>query len=169
MKTSANGRKFIKAEEGIRYTLYDDATGRPIKRAVNARGNPTIGVGHLVSRKDTRYDGVTLSQGEVDALLEEDLKEAERAINNNVHVPLTQNQFDALVSLVFNVGPGTKGGKSGIITLTGGQPSTLLTLLNRHDYDGAAEQIMAWKYAAGKPILRARRMKERELFETPDA
>ncbi|MFK3810708.1 glycoside hydrolase family protein, partial [Escherichia coli] len=82
---------------------------------------------------------------------------------------LKQIQLEDVVSPVFNVGPGTKGGKRGIMNLTGGQPSTLLTLLNHHDYDGAAEQIMAWKYAAGKPILRARRMKERELFETPDA
>ena len=169
MRTSAAGREFIKTEEGVRYTLYDDATGRTLKRAINARGNPTIGVGHTISRKDTTYDGVTLSQAEVDALLNKDLAAAERAINNNVHARLTQNQFDALVSLVFNVGPGTKHGKSGIITLTDGRPSTLLRLLNRHDYTGAAEQIMAWKYAAGKPILRPRRLREKTLFETPDA
>lgn len=169
MKTSAAGRELIKREEGVRFTLYDDATRKSIKRAVNARGNPTIGVGHLVSRNDTSYDGVTLSQERVDQLLEADLADAERAINNNVHVKLSQNQFDALVSLVFNVGPGVKNVKSGIITLKDGRPSTLLRLLNRHDYKGAAEQILAWKYVKGEPILRPRRLREKKLFETPDA
>ncbi|KQD16250.1 lysozyme [Acinetobacter baumannii] len=69
-------------------------------------------------------------------------------------MPLTQNQFDALVSLAYNIGSGAFKG------------STLLKLLNKGDYKGAADQFLVWNKAGGKVMkgLVRRREAERALF-----
>jgi len=72
-----------------------------------------------------------------------------------------------LVSILFNVGPGAKGEKDGIIVLSNGQPSTLLTKLNAKDYAGAADEFPRWCHGAGNtPLggLITRRGRERALF-----
>ena len=69
---------------------------------------------------------------------------------------LNQNQFDALVSLVFNIGTGAFA------------RSTLLKRLNVGDYNGAAEAFLMWRNAGGKPILLNRRKREKALFEKVD-
>jgi lysozyme len=86
--------------------------------------------------------------------LDEDLKEAEDAVNRLVKVPLTQGQFDALASFVFNLGEGQFS------------KSTLLKLLNAGSYDGARDQFKRWVYDNGKvqPGLVKRRMGEAERF-----
>lgn len=68
-------------------------------------------------------------------------------------MPLIQYQFDALVSLAFNIGEGAF------------RRSTLLKLLNRGDYKGASEQFLVWKNAGGRPILLNRRKREKALFD----
>lgn len=170
MNVSQNGLSFISTEEGSRNKLYDDKNpnGPQLKRAADAVGNATVGVGHLVNKFETKFDGKTLTQKQISALLAEDIQWVEKAIGLNVKVPLTQNQFDALASLMFNVGPGKKGMKDGIITLKAGVPSTLLRRLNAGDYAGAAAAFLDWKNAFGKPILLARRQRENRLFLTPD-
>lgn len=87
------------------------------------------------------------------ALLQ-DVADAEKCVGKNVRVPLTQNEFDALVSLTFNIGCRAFSG------------STLLKLLNSSDYDGAAQQILRWDKQAGKPLagLTRRRKAEKEMF-----
>ncbi|MBF0418338.1 MAG: lysozyme, partial [Magnetococcales bacterium] len=89
-----------------------------------------------------------------------------------VNVKLDQGQFDAMVSIVYNVGSGRpnqdgKPGRDGIEYLRNGQPSTLLRKLNIGDYDGAAEQFDKWVYGGGHPLpgLVKRRADERKLFE----
>ncbi len=84
-----------------------------------------------------------------------DVAEAERAVEGFVSVPLRLHQFDALVSLVFNIGS------------TQFKRSTLLKRLNSGDYAGAAQQFNVWCYDNGKrvPGLAARRERERLLFE----
>lgn len=170
MKMSQNGRAIVEQFEGRRAQLYDDATGKTIQRARDAKGNPSIGVGHLVSRTDKSYDGVTLTNEQIDALLDADLAESERRINMIlVKTPLNQNQFDALVSFVFNVGPGKKGVKDGLFELKRGGPSTLYRKLCSHDYSGAANEFSKWIYSGGVAMdgLKARRTVEASLFRRP--
>ncbi|WP_151765994.1 lysozyme [Acinetobacter colistiniresistens] len=83
-----------------------------------------------------------------------DLKRFEASVNNLVKVPLSQNQFDALVSLVYNIGSGNFAS------------STLLKKLNAKDYAGAADQFPRWNKAGGKVLngLIRRRDAERALF-----
>jgi len=145
VKTSKAGADSIKSREGLRLKAYPDpATG----------GEPwTIGVGH--TGPDV-YPGMVISADQADDMLRRDLEKFERGIERLVTVPLTQNQFDALVSLTFNIGLGNFGG------------STLLRKLNARDYNGAADEILRWNRAAGKvmPGLTRRREAERNQFLT---
>lgn len=90
MKTSRRGIELIKRFEGLRLLAYPDAGGIW-----------TIGYGHTGGTKS----GDVITETEADRLLSIDLEEAETEINR-LNLPLTQNQFDALVSFVFNVGIG---------------------------------------------------------------
>lgn len=89
-----------------------------------------------------------------EALLKSDLTDAEYAVHSNVKVPLTDNQFSALVSFVFNLGAGSL------------KKSTLLRLLNAGDYRGAEAEFVKWNRAGGKvlPGLTKRREAEANLF-----
>ena len=91
-----------------------------------------------------------LTQFHAEAILLEDVRDAEHEINHNVEVPLTQNQFDALISLVFNIGP------------DGFRHSRLRTLLNEGDYLRAANNFRDWHI--GGRGLTARRQDEEALF-----
>lgn len=142
MKTSPKGIALIKSAEGLRLKAYPDpGTG----------GLPwTIGYGST--------SGVTrnmvITEGQAEQMLAEDLARFERIVERAVRVPVTQGQFDALVSFTYNVGEGnfTK--------------STLLRQLNAGDTAGAAEQFSRWVHAGGKvlPGLVKRRAAERALF-----
>lgn len=142
MKISDKGLLEIMQHEGVRFQAYPDpASG----------GAPwTIGVGH------TRgvLPGTTCTYDQAMAWLRQDVTWAENAVNSLVHVSLDQNQFDALVDFVFNVG------------VDQFEHSTLLRLLNEGDYDGAEEQFQYWVYAAGRvmPGLVTRRQDEAALF-----
>ncbi len=140
MRTSAAGRALIKQFEGEKLTAY-----------ICPAGMLTIGVGH--TGKDVKL-GMTITPEESDKLLQSDLQSSESAVNRMVRVALTQNQFDALVSFVFNVGPGAF------------RSSTLLRLLNAGDYFGAADEFPRWNKGGGKvlPGLTKRRAAERAMF-----
>jgi GH24 family phage-related lysozyme (muramidase) len=140
LKTSPRGLEFIKKEEGCILHVYDDPAG-----------NPTIGVGHLI-KKGEEFGEIT--EEEALKILARDLKIAEGAINEYVQVPLNQNQFDALVSFVFNVGAGAFQG------------STLLRLLNQGHYGAVPEQLAQWRKAGGQVLagLVKRREREGELW-----
>lgn len=145
MKLSNNGIAFIKRAEGEKLTAYQDSVGVW-----------TIGVGHTgtVDGKSVAR-GMTITQNKSTSLLISDLAWVESAINGNVKVPLTQNQYDALCSLVFNIGRNAFTG------------STLLRLLNVNNYKGASDQFLQWKRAGSDPdLLLPRRKRERELFNT---
>lgn len=143
MKISQAGITHIKAEEGDRLTGYLDSTGLP-----------TIGVGHTgYVGTQAVYPGMKISQDTSTTLLLSDLETVEKALAQQVTVPLNQNQYDALCSLVFNIGVGAFG------------KSTLLRRLNSGDYDGASEAFLMWKRAGhSEDILLPRRKRERELF-----
>lgn len=141
MQTSQVGIDAIKDFEGVRLKAYDDGVGVW-----------TIGVGHTAGVK--RGDVITMAQ--VDEFLRSDLKDAEDAVNNSVKVPLTQGQFDSLVSFVFNLGAGAFRG------------STLLKKLNAGDYVGAGDEFLKWNKAGGRVMagLVKRRAAERTMFLT---
>jgi lysozyme len=141
MNTSQAGIDAIKDYEGVRLKAYDDGVGVW-----------TIGVGHTKGVR--RGDEITMDQ--VDEFLRDDLAEAEKTVSTRVIAPLTQGQFDALVSFVFNVGSGAF------------MASTLLKKLNARDYDGAADEFLRWNKAGGRVLagLTKRRISERMMFLT---
>lgn len=141
MKTSQGGLDFIQDVEGCKLFAYLD-TG----------GVWTIGVGHTGPEV---VKGLSCTMEQAMAWLAEDVREAEDAINKAVKVSLTQNQFDALVSFVFNVGVGAF------------LSSTLLKKLNAGDYEGAAGQFPRWNKDNGKEIagLTKRRHLEQSVFQ----
>lgn len=146
MKTSEAGLKFVAQEEGTVLRVYLDPVGIP-----------TIGVGHVVRPGESFPNGITKEQAL--QILAQDIRVAEHAVTSNTKVPLNQNQFDALVSFVFNCGGGAY------------KSSTMLKKLNVGDYEGAANELLRWVYASGKklPGLVARRNRERALFLKPVA
>jgi len=95
-----------------------------------------------------------ITAGQAESLLRKDILWVEKAVNKLVVVPLTQNQFDALSSIVFNIGEGAFS------------TSTLLRLLNSKDYEGAANQFPRWNKQKGRVLngLTKRRQEERALF-----
>lgn len=95
-----------------------------------------------------------LTQDEAEKLLDIDIKIKENELNKLIKVPVTQNQYDALISFVFNLGIGNL------------KNSTLLRLLNQKNYKGAAQQFDRWVYAGNKVLagLVKRRAEEKELF-----
>lgn len=115
----------IKASERLMLKAYFDPAGVP-----------TIGWGHIktVSANDV-YRGRTIPEGYAQELFEADLDEAERAVRKYTKVRLNQNQFDALVDFVFNLGGGAF------------QRSTLLKHLNAGDYYAVPAQLMRWNKA----------------------
>jgi lysozyme len=113
----------------------------------------TIGYGH--TGPDVQ-PGLTITQEQAGALLLQDVAGAVAAVNRLVTVPLTQNQFDALVDFTFNVGQGNLAS------------STLLRELNAGNTAGAAAQFLVWVYAKGVelPGLVTRRQAESALFQS---
>ena len=142
MKTGTAGIALIKSFEECRLVAYPDpGTGdEPI----------TIAWGHTGGVKL----GDTCTQEEADSLFVIDLAEAEEPVNRLVTAPLTQNQFDALVSFTYNCGePNLK-------------ISRLLQLLNAKYYQEAAAQFPRWNRSKGriKNGLIRRREAEKKLF-----
>ncbi|MCG8709253.1 lysozyme [Brenneria sp. 4F2] len=143
MKVSDSGILFLKHEEGERLTGYPDS-----------RGIPTIGVGHTgkVDGLPVKI-GMVITQNQSTRLLIEDLKWVSDAIEQCVTAELNQNQYDALTSLIFNIGaPAFRG-------------STVLKRLNAGDYTGSADAFLMWKRSGSDPErLLGRRRRERSLF-----
>lgn len=136
MKISPAGVDFIKRHEGYRSKVYRDIAG-----------NRTIGWGHMLLPNET-FTEVTQPQAE--SLLYYDLRQAEAVVKRWVAVPLTQGLFDALVSFVFNVGPGAEGARDGFVWLKRGGHSTLLNKLNAGDFSGALAEFPRWSFAGGQ-------------------
>ena len=139
MRTSRKGIEFIKAHEGLRLDAY-----------LCPAGVPTIGYGHTYNVKM----GDRITEGQAERLLIGDLIVAETEVNR-YGFDLTQNQFDALVSFVFNIGAGNF------------RSSTLLKRLKANPNDpDIANQFKRWVYGGGKvlPGLVRRRNEESKLY-----
>ena len=143
MKTSKNGINLIKTYEGCRLTAYKCPAGVW-----------TIGYGHTAGVKQ----GDKITQLQADTLLAVDLQKFEYSVNKAVKKPITQNEFDALVSFAFNVGIGNF------------EKSTLLRLINMGQFELASKQFERWISAGGKPLtgLKKRRLAEKTLFLKKD-
>ena len=141
--TSSAGIDLICSFEGLELKAYDDGVGVW-----------TIGYGTTVINGVKVKKGDTCTVEQAKKYMASDLKKFEAAVNK-VQVPLNQNQFDALVSLTYNIGTGAFA------------DSTLLKKLNAGDYKGAAAQFDVWVKAGGKRMqgLVNRRAVERKLFE----
>lgn len=107
MKMSNNGINMLKRVEGCvkqgdNHIIYDDKTGRPVNTKGTLPIGATIGYGHLIKSGEDFRNGITESVAT--ELLRSDIAAAERAVQDNIKVSLSQNQFDALVCLAYNIG-----------------------------------------------------------------
>lgn len=140
MNISQVGLALIKESESCRLEAYQDAVGIW-----------TIGYGHTGPEV---VEGLHVTQDAAEALLLSDLDTVTKCIENSVSVQLTQGQYDALCSFIFNLG---------CLAL---RNSTLLRKLNSGDDVGAAEEFKRWDHAGGKVLagLTKRRLAESEMF-----
>ena len=141
MEVSQRGIDLIKRHEGLRLVAYMDAVGVW-----------TIGYG---STTDVA-PGMKISAVQAEERLKTDVQDAVDCVNANVQVPLTQGEFDALVSFTYNLGCRRL------------KESTLLRLLNLNDKEAAAYEFRKWDKAGGQvlPGLSRRRYEECQMFET---
>ncbi len=122
MKTSEKGLDLIKQFEGFKDYVY-----------MCPAGKPTIGYGHVIDQKLVALVKASppITKAKAEQLLKNDVKEAENAINSSVKVTISQGQFDALVSLIYNWGAYNFKTSNG------------LRKLNAKDYNGAAEEFFS--------------------------
>lgn len=142
MMISDNGIRLIKEHEGFRSHAYPDP---------GSGGDPwTVGYG---STHDV-HPGTVVTEREAEAMLIADIHVYEAAVNHGVRVPISQGQFDALVSLCYNIG---------VRHFLG---STVLKRLNASDFQGAADAFLMWDKAAHHVMagLHKRREDERRVF-----
>lgn len=141
--TGSKGIDLIKSFEGLKLNAY-----------ICPAGIPTIGYGTTRVNSQPVQMGSVITESQAVDYLKADLQQFESAVNGAVKVPVTQNQFDALVSFTYNLGAGNL------------RSSTLLKKLNAGDYAGAADEFPKWNKAGGKELagLTRRRNAERDLF-----
>jgi lysozyme len=143
MEYSKTGLLLTEQFEGCRLEAYQDV-----------RGIWTIGYGHIFG-VNANTPPCTMDQAA--AWLAEDIQSAVGSVNRLVKTTLTQSEFDAICDFIFNVGVGNFAG------------STMLKLLNKGDYAGAASEFDRWDIAGGNVVagLLRRREAEREEFNGP--
>ena len=142
MNISQVGLNLVEYFEGLYLDAYWDATGQVW----------TIGYGHTGADV---YQGLTITEQQANELLRLDMIASDNEVNGAVTVPLTQGQFDALSSFVFNGGLGMLQG-------------TMLDLLNSGDYVGCSSHFTDYVYSGGVYLegLYNRRVAEQHLFDT---
>jgi lysozyme len=143
MRINERGIAILKECEGLRLNAYRCPAG-------------IWSVGYGSTKKVT--EGMVINRDEAEARLVEDLALVEKQVNQLVQVPLTENEFSALVSFCYNVGA------------TRFKSSTLLKKLNRGDLFGVAQEFHRWVYTQGRilPGLMNRRRQEQALFLSPE-
>lgn len=143
MNISKQGLELIKKFEGLHLTAYLDPVGIP-----------TIGYGTIIIDGKPVKMGTTITEEQAEKYLFDDVQKFENYVNQLVNVPLSQEQFDALVSFTYNLGPSNL------------KRSTLLRILNQGRYEEAQPQFLRWNRAGGKVLrgLTRRRLAEAALF-----
>lgn len=155
MKTSPEGRKFIEGWEGLRLRAYDDTTEKVVPVGGRVVGTLTIGYGHTTSAGPPRvYAGMEISAEDADMILAADLGHVEADIARVVKVPLSQSQFDSLVSFHYNTGWLTH------------KHCSLLVMVNAGEFEAACSSFKLYDKAYGEPLfgLIRRREAEARLF-----
>ena len=143
-KINAEGLRLIKQWEGKKLVAYKDPVGIW-----------TIGYGHTDAAGPPKVTpGLRITEAEADEILKRDLGQYEQAVAQAVKVPLTDNQFAALVSFTYNLGPANF------------RKSTLLKKLNAGNYDAVPGELAKWNKAGGKVLngLSNRRAAEAGLW-----
>lgn len=140
MQISPTGQAFIKNEEGLTLVAKGDAGGRE------------IGYGHEIQASENIKSPITPARAE--QLLQQDCARVSQILNSTITAPLNQNQFDALGSLVYNMGGGNWRG------------SSILTAINARNYQQAAQDFALYNKSQGRAnnVLNARRGREQNLF-----
>jgi lysozyme len=143
MTVSPRGRQLIQSFEGCRLRAYQDSGGVW-----------TVGFGHV----DGVVEGQEIGQAQADRMFQQDVDRFAAGLNGLIRAPVSQDQFDALCSLAYNIGLGAFA------------QSTLLKLLNDGNMEAAAQQFMVWIHVAGtvSPGLVRRRAAEAALFTRRD-
>lgn len=127
-KISKEGLLLIKQWEGLRFQAYQDAVGVW-----------TIGYGHTAQAgKPLVHAGMTITASQADSILRQDLVQFEKTVEKEVLLPLTDEQFAALVSFCYNVG------------IEAFCNSALLKKLNKGDYKAVPAELQKWTKADGK-------------------
>lgn len=144
MRISNRGLDLIKRFEGLELEAYQDIVGIW-----------TIGYGHTsMAGPPEVVPGMEISEQEAENILRRDLGQYEDGVERAVKVDISQNMFDALVSITYNIG------------VNGMKNSTFIKRLNNKDYIGAAEAMQWWNKAGGQVVrgLQRRREAEADLF-----
>lgn len=156
MKTySKTGLQLTEGFEQCRLVAYKDRCAKRFDHdhrcTESCDGVWTIGFGHTMHV----YQGMTITREEAERLLWIDVQIAVLTVNNVVKVPISQNEFDALVDLAINIGSHAFA------------TSTLLRKLNANDFDGACDEFDRWVFDNGKRVsgLQRRRDDEQDLFD----
>jgi lysozyme len=139
MKLSDQGRRLLMEREGCRLTAYKDSVGVW-----------TIGVGHTSGAGPPHVkQGMKITQGQADAIFADDVSEFESEVASLTRDDIKQHEFDAYVSLCYNIGGGAFA------------TSTTLARFNTGDVPGAAEALLWWNKP---PEIKARRRGEHQQF-----
>ena len=157
MKLGTDGLNFIKKFEAFVPFLYDDFAPKNVWKGGPVKGALTIGYGHTkaAAGSTSMAVGATLTEPQAAALLLADLAPLVANVNSVVTTPLTQHQFDALVSFKFNTG-----------RLAG---TGLLTKVNDRQFADVPGEFKKWVKSKGKVLqgLKNRRQGEIDLFNAP--
>lgn len=135
------GLNLIKRFEGFEPEIYLDAAGLP-----------TIGYGHLIRKGEHKMFENGISKSAAEALLTKDVLSAEQAVLRLIDVPLTNGQFDALVSFTYNLGSGAL------------QRSTLRRKVNREEHEEVPTEFSKWVWAGGRKLEGLIRRREAEVL-----
>ena len=174
MKISDRGIEWLKHLEGFvkvdgKHVIYNDATGLPVPKGAPLPAGATIGYGHLIKPGEDFSNGLT--EKEATELFQHDLQATyntiSKQIDHDVLATMPQHQYDALVALVFNIGPGSAAPEN---VNRGLYQSTIRKYINDNDFHSNIypTQESAWKAFNNHGDLDDRRDAEWRLYQNRD-